>query len=606
MRELMFRRLRLSIFFVSSITAIVASTFMDPMVAYAESFVSSPVYTVTVNGTAVDGVFDVLNGNGGSNYWDMPSLNIPTAATVTGVTLQVHWKGQHQFAFHVQNLAHADQDSPTTPCSITAASSTVVNTSSCTWASGSNGWSFISNVTNLNSNLAWRAVRFSGSNRIASVDAISVIVHYTLPSTFTVTKNTADPILPGQSVSYTIDWDYVFEFPDQPKYGYFFPYGKSDDNYCDAAPNFDDCNAEVVKLFELQRMPLGGSGSYTFTYAYPRPGSFSGTVIFSSDCPWHAAGTGVERGDLQSDIDNSCYQRHADVVTSISSVELLDPSEVTTSGRSWTNGGGSTTGSYLASDKRQYEIGEPVYLHWYFNTSGVPVNKVELYSGSGTELLATYTASGMILEDTSYYARIYYSTAGVYHPSIRLCFDSGCSSFPYRFYLGGISSPDPANGIQIVNTIYGGQGGSGVSSQFCSNTGLFGLEPSSFALQFAGTGSNSIVQGLEDVSNKGIGAIFWLSANMFCYVQTAPIISDIRSIIAPAPGTYTFPDEWFCVPGFGCAIEENPFPYDSFVIEYNETPAAHTFWSAALPLFVGVELLYIVINGIFGKSRHHS
>lgn len=114
---------------------------------------------------------------------------------------------------------------------------------------------------------------------------------------------------------------------------------------------------------------------------------------------------------------------------------------------------GSGSGGYLfGADSYQYQLYEPVKLHWAFFPAAT-VTKVRLYKDS-VKLPADYqdfTAAEDIDKTTNHYIDITYSAAGEYYPSVVLY--SG-ATIVKTMYINGGSSPDPLHPIYVENTVY--------------------------------------------------------------------------------------------------------------------------------------------------------
>lgn len=584
--------------FVAPLAAICCSTLF---LSSAHAADSGPLYlgSVIQQGAYVQGgnALGAPDGTGATSLTSTSPIRLgwnatTVAGTITGSTLTLRVRSNGTMQIHILDSGLSNQCTLSTinPASNTVYNDIVVNTTSCAFISAAN--------------MAAGNIVLSYSRNAGSFDSGIDSAHITFygsgtDGTYFRLANTTGNIFPSQSANFHVSWQGKFAYPDQAQFGYFFPFvgsghamvGCSISGTCSTTKNY------VVKLFENTAIPDGltASGTYNFAIQYPNVGTYTGSVLFSSNCAW--SGTGGL--DLQGDIFSLCHYEQAFATVTVGSFQALTSNTVNNVVKNWTNGGGTSSGAYLASDKQQYERGEPVYLRWYFNMGSLAVSSVKLYSGSGTQLLNTFTGTASTLNNTNYYAKIFYQNSGTYQPRIRVCVGD-CSTIYRDIYIGGGTVADASKAIIVLQSVLA----EGVGAQgFCTDQGVFGLSQSNFKLSFTSTGSNVVVQGIEDVANRGLGAFYWLAANSFCVLDHAPIISMFHNIVAPASGTYTMPTQWFCIPIVGCAYNGNPFPDSTYAVSYNETSQAKTIWAILLPLMYTMYLLRLFLHSVF---PHHN
>ena len=220
----------------------------------------------------------------------------------------------------------------------------------------------------------------------------------------------------------------------------------------------------------------------------------------------------------------------------------------------WLNGGGnvsfaSGTGTFFASDKGVYKIGEPVKLRWVFNDNDFVINKIELWSSTGGTLLHTFTGSINTEKNKNHYATISYAYEGEYQPYIRIC-STNCESFR-RYYLGGLLQPNPNNAIMVTkqaSTLYTNTGAilgtfAGTGGRINAN-GVFQIP----ALNFDGFGptGNWFLDQAQSLLLVVIWAAIYVAEKLWVLLQATALFSWLSEILHPAAGTqYVLPQTMF-------------------------------------------------------------
>jgi hypothetical protein len=586
------RRMRRGFFFLSWIVVIACSTLIKPQQAGAVAY-SATVFSDQSPWTAIDGSYSTQGD--GSFSISIPNFSIPANAVVSSVQVHIHWRGTKRYAFHITNNAGTDQDAPSTPCSPTPASGVTFGTTTCTWTTGSNGFTYASTVANLNGNFDLRGIRFTGTSNTADIDAISVEVTADLPEVLNLYSVNLD--LPGQPSTFRAYWEnQYYGFDDSTiKHMYFFPYNQVTGCYTSLG---DLCEEAVYsEVPGVSGTSATGSGALTFNYAYMKNGSFTGAILVSDSdtCDIHEI-------YINADCDDHIkIARKRFTIGSYESIPLTDSRIASTV---FSNGGGSS-GSYLATDKKTYYTGEPVYLKWRFDVGSLVQSQVRVYSGSGNVLAATFTSSGDLLENTMHAAAIFYPQPGEYQPFIRVCVGD-CSTTFVNIYIGGGHTADFSKAITVISRpVSGGleEGAPGASSPDdvlleCTNNGIFGLTSESFFVAF-GDNSNLFYKGINGLINQGIDAAMWISRNTMCAFERSPLISNISDIIAPEEGTYTLPTSVL-----GLDIDRSRlFGQTTFVIDYSDDDETERLGTVISTTFLAVCVMWFTLNGIFGK-RH--
>lgn len=220
-----------------------------PPNAYAEEITSPLIYSDQSPIDAIDASYSVLGDS--SALYSMPPLGLPSGVTVTAVSLDIYWRGDDRYAIHVANLAGADQDAPSSPCSPTPNNPSTVTLTTCTWTEGMNGYGWISA---LNDNLAFRFIRFSGTGNSADVDAIGVRVTYEIDPEVALTYSGSSTRAVGDSVEFTATWQYQ---DSSITYGYFYEDLTEDDF-----------------ILRIPLFPTGSTGSVVFSHTFNVPSGY--------------------------------------------------------------------------------------------------------------------------------------------------------------------------------------------------------------------------------------------------------------------------------------------------------------------------------------------
>ncbi len=539
----------------------------------------------TVNPSAgyVDGVGTIHTTPPQDTFkrFTMEQGNIPLQAVITKIEAKWVSKGSNSYNIKPTNRTNGFGDiTPLAPsCSGTPASATVYTTRTCDWTSAS-----ALTIDFLNNKLGITMTRNNSASTI-NVDAIYLEVTYYVPLQLEILTS---PIYPNTEINMRVSWNNNFFFPDQVKYAYFLPYGRHYTTGCDGECVGSNEFGKTVVNGSAQPDGLTGSGSINFTYSYPYVGSFTGSIVLSSNCNI----TQLNEDDGMGD----CDALKADAIVTVGGFSMLTPSQVALSVDSWNNGGstGSNTGNYLATNKRVYQISEPVYLKWRYNIGGLIVSSVKIFNDIGGDLVATVTASEDITQDEEHYANIFYDISGQYNPYIRICVGD-CSTIFYDMYIGGDSQRNPSYSITVLDSLY--QVGASIGGGDCTTTGIFGMDPEYFRVSF-GENSNIFYQGVNELINKSIQSLLWIGGETMCVLENAPMLGIIDDIISPQAGTYNLPTSIM-------GNDINPsqvFGDDSFLIEYSSdagiTPLANLIKNSVLIFVIG----FFILKNIFPKK----
>lgn len=407
-------------------------------------------------------------------------------------------------------------------------------------------------------------------------------------------------ILPFDPVTLQLRWNGVFAYPDFMTYAWFFPYNQVEGCY----GAIGELCAEAVYTPIPVTNNATGSGTLTFTYPYAKNGSFTGAMLISND-PY----CDLNKIYLDSACDDNIFIERAEVnIGSYRALSMTDPKIANTV---FSNGGGGS-GAYLVTNKQTYYTGEPVYLKWKADLGGLTISSIKIYTGSGTDVAATLTSAADLDVDNFHAAQIHYSQSGQYQPFIRACVGD-CSTTWQDIYIGGGTAPDFERVLTVIDRevddgveegVIPGVGiiddSSGTGST-CSTRGVFGLQAASFYVAFASDG-NVFYKGIQVLLNKAVDAVMWISGNVMCVFEAAPLISNVADVVAPAAGTYQLPTEIF-------HVEIDPmevFGASSYVVAYNtDTETGKLGQVLSGGLFAWLTALFI-LKGIFGRRRSHS
>lgn len=262
----------------------------------------------------------------------------------------------------------------------------------------------------------------------------------------------------------------------------------------------------------------------------------------------------------------------------------------------WLNGGespgfGSGTGYAFFTDKKVYEIAEPVKMRFVHNTTFTP-SKVIIYRDDA-ELYDYFTLTGSYLtSNKTHRYQISYGTPGSKNPMIQVrsaTYSSGDPTTYRNIYLHG--------GQEIIpgEEIYVNEGGifSGISD--CSERGVFGMAIADFSVIEAFKNPN-LFSALFGVSWALAGKTLTLVAgNAFCLLEHAPLFTQIHDVIVPIEGgtTKLLPSTYF-----GSTYDMSSVDRE-FVIAYASPNSDFAIFDQMIRWIVGVGIFVYVFTKLF-------
>lgn len=254
------------------------------------------------------------------------------------------------------------------------------------------------------------------------------------------------------------------------------------------------------------------------------------------------------------------------------------------------NGGGETTGSgsYFASDAQVYQTGEPVLFRFLFHAPFEADSVLIFETGSGGAAFpyGTIGEYDSTIQGRFKFHETSYAKAGEYQPFVRIY-----SSNPLVYqdvYLGGQNYPIPLNRIYVTSSIYGA-----VEQLFNTEDGIFGLDPSTFQLDFGAT-DNSFLMDLQKGFSKILSFALYIVNFGYNTLKQSPVLSFFTDVIHPPSGaTYTFPTSLF---GFTLPVRPNG---GVFTVSYASPSSGFANLEYILHALVAILVVRFVFRSIF-------